>query len=97
MRNKDNGNWGSVDGDVNADAIISDRKAGLKTTEWTCSIMGLLILGIALWYGFTQSHWAIVAALIFTPSFVMSGIAIEQYKAFTLQHDHGATNSVARS
>ncbi len=45
--------------------------------------MGLLILGIALWYGFTQSHWAIVAALIFTPSFVMSGFAIEQYKAFT--------------
>lgn len=59
--------WGSVDGDTNAQAIISDRAGEKKAGYWTGLVSGLALIGCLVWFGMTGSQaalaWSIIAAV----------------------------------
>jgi hypothetical protein len=64
--------WGSVEGDVNAKAIISDRRAVKKAIDWVSIGIGLALLGTAIWYG-TTGQPAALAVLIVVAVWAIGG------------------------
>lgn len=75
--------WGSVDGDVNADAIISDRRDGKKAANLACALLfpGLVI--VAIWLGMTGSHAALAIGLVIAVLFLRSAVAADTYGTHT--------------
>ena len=64
--------WGSVDGDYNADRIISDRQTQKSVAVWVSLVTGLLMIGCAVWYG-TSGEPAALAWLILTAVWTVTG------------------------
>lgn|SRR5690242_10943618 len=62
--------WGSVDGDINASAIIRDRKEDRKWVRRASLFSGLPFLPCLIWFGMTGSHVAL-AIVIFSLSGVI--------------------------
>ena len=76
--------WGSVDGDINADAIISDR-LHLKRVMGPFNLVVLaLTLGCGIWYALSASQ-AAIALEIFLAAYLVAGwIQHDLYQAETM-------------
>ena len=85
MPDKDNPRWGSVDGDTNAEVIISDRSRGREIGTIVEVLFGFLALGSALWFGVTEDRWALAATIILTSWSVAATVTAESYKLFTAE------------
>ena len=75
--------WGSVDGDVNADAIISDRREGKKVADLSCALTFPTLVVVAIWLGMTGSHAALAIGLVIAVLFLRSAVAAETYSTHT--------------
>lgn len=51
--------WGSVDGDHNADAIMRDRRAEQAMDKYGLIVLGVALTGSMIWHGFTGDPWAL--------------------------------------
>ena len=76
--------WGSVDGDVNADAIIHDRREGRNVINYTGLINFALVAGFAAWYAMTGSHTALALEIIAAAWLAVSGVNREIYRTHTM-------------
>lgn len=76
--------WGSVDGDVNADAIISDRRDGKKVANLVCALLFPVLVIVAIWLGITGSHAALAVGLVIAVVYLRSAVAADTYGTHTL-------------
>ena len=76
--------WGSVDGDHNADAIISDRRSGLKGLSfgvfWNFGLVALF----GVWYAWSETPLALVLVILSVGWLVGTGVAREVYRMHTM-------------
>ena len=75
--------WGSVDGDVNAKAIISDRRVGKKVTDLACALLFPALVIVAIWLGMTGSHAALAFGLVIAVLFLRSAGQADTYDTHT--------------
>lgn len=76
--------WGSVPGDVNAQAIISDRRSEKKTLEIVRGVAFFFMIGSALAYGASESHGALAFLIMSAPFYAASLVMVEISKAYTI-------------
>lgn len=79
-----NDKWGEVDGDINAKAIMSDRKDAKKTQEWVNWIVALPLFGSFFWFGSTGSHWALACLIMSAVWAVGSAVITELFPIYTM-------------
>lgn len=75
--------WGSVEGDTNASAIISDRRRDKGISGWGTGLGQLLFIGMAVWYGNTGSHAALACMSVTGAWFVVSAVGTELFGTHT--------------
>ena len=75
--------WGSVEGDGNADAIIRDRKEGRRDNAYNPIINFVLLAVVSAWFAVTGSHFALAIEIILGAWLVGSGIRNSIYPLHT--------------
>lgn len=76
--------WGSVDGDGNADAIIADRREGRSDLNRTVLVNFAILIGCAVWYGLTESAAALALEIVAAAWLTGSGVQRWIYQTHTL-------------
>lgn len=76
--------WGSVDGDGNADAIIRDRRDGRRATYYAIFWNFTLVAGFAIWYAITQISAALALEIIAASWLAISGINRAVHETHTM-------------
>lgn len=76
--------WGSVDGDTNADVIIHDRRQGRRDANYTGLANFALVAGFAIWYAMTGSNTALALEIIAAAWLAVSGVNREIYRTHTM-------------
>lgn len=79
-----NNEWGSVDGDGNADAIISQRREGRVSIKINAFANFALLASFAVWFSLTESSTALALEIIAASWLVVSGVTREIYEAYTM-------------
>lgn len=76
--------WGSVDGDFNADAIISDRQSGMKALTFGAMWNFSLVAIFGAWYALTETPLALVLVVLAVGWLVGVGVARQVYGMHTM-------------
>lgn len=76
--------WGSVNGDVNADVILRDRRAGRRNLTFDGLTNFALVAGFAIWYGITGNSVALALEIIAAAWLVVSGVRRDAYQTYTM-------------
>lgn len=76
--------WGSVDGDGNADGIIADRRESRRQAEYLLIFHFGIVVVCAFWYGWTETPAALAAQIVAVTWLILSGIRREIYLTHTL-------------
>ncbi len=73
MRFKADFECGSVDGDINAKAIMQDRSVGQTASLWICAALQVAMIGCGISYG-TTGHPGWLAGLVLVGIWFLAGI-----------------------
>lgn len=76
--------WGSVDGDANADAIIHDRREGRRNLSFNAFFNFALVAGCAIWYASTENSTALALEILAAAWLAVSGVTRETYQVYTM-------------
>ena len=77
-------NWGEVQGDDEADAIIWQRKKQIFDDNLVAIFNFILIVALAVWYVITDSRIALASEIIAASWLTVSGVKAAQNKTYTM-------------
>jgi hypothetical protein len=77
-------NWGSVEGDGNADAIIADRREGRRGGNYTVLWNFGLVAGCIVWYALTNSGIALALEILAASWLTIQAIGRPAYETYTM-------------
>ena len=71
--------WGSVQGDERARALVASRRSLSLTYSWSSTLVGAAALAAGIWYGFTTNAWALAATVLLTGLTVSGKVVSEVF------------------
>lgn len=76
--------WGSVDGDGNAEAIIFQRSEGRMSIKIGIFVNFALLAAFAFWFALSESSIALALEIIAASWLVINGVTRETYDTYTM-------------